>query len=115
MPQTCFELNCFNLGSSSGLVRKAVAPASLPLLWPTPGLHVLGFGSVPEDSEVSYLSSGVFNGKNKPLYSFLVLKMTKDLFSGQGRIIPRLLGGQTLEGHREGPKWRKQILSLRLG
>lgn len=69
MPRTHFELNCFHLGSSSGLVRKAVAPASLPLVWPTPGLHVLDFGSVPEDTGVSYLSSGVFNGKTSVFIS----------------------------------------------
>lgn len=66
MPQTCFELNCVHLGSSSGVVRKAVAPASLPLLWPTPGLYVLDFGSVPE---VSYLSSVVFKVKTSLLIS----------------------------------------------
>lgn len=68
-PQTHFELDCFHLGSSSGLVRKTAAPASLPLVWPAPCVHVLDFGSVPEDTEVSYLASEVFNGKSSLLIS----------------------------------------------
>jgi len=110
MPQTRFELNCFHLGSSSGLVRKAVASAPLLLVWPTPALPLLDCGSVPEDTEVSNLSLGVFN--EKTLLSFLELQITTEMFRWTRKNNITFVGRANSGRPTRGPKMEKTNLVL---